>query len=262
MKRNGFLLALLAVGFCACTEEAVNIPPPEELAVVRQTREHPLKAAPNLSEKQIFSSPEYALETTSSDWKVVSESDGVKTWQKAIQNSNVVAFRGESLIPAPLIKIATILNSDDLRKEWVEALVEARTLEQVSKSEQIEYNRTKAPWPLQDRDFVFRAKAYLGRKPTKVLITIKSVEDSRAPPKDGVVRAEILHCFYFMKEMDGGKNTKVVLEMAVDPKGAIPNWLMNLVQKDWPKKTFRNLRKLAKRDDIRPTDEIREFFSK
>ena len=49
--------------------------------------------------------------------------------------------------------------------------------------------------------------------------------------------------------LDAGR-TKVEVEVFTDPKGALPAWLINLIQKDWPWKTIDGLVKRSSRPDV------------
>lgn len=197
-------------------------------------------------------------------WKKISDDEGIQAYERREGKNpygDVVAFRGETVLPAKLAKIATILATPELQGEWVDAMEDYRLIEKVSKFETIEYNKTGVPWPFQDRDFVFRASVKVQIDPPLMLILMKSIEDPRAPPVKGVVRGEMLISYFYMKEI-APNQTRVVVEMAVDPKGAIPLWLVNLTQKKWPHNTLSRLRILAARESIPVSKEIEEFFQK
>ena len=92
---------------------------------------------------------------------------------------------------------------------------------------------------------------------------MNSIEDSREPPHPGVVRGEILHAYYFLRDVSTADvpATQVIVEIAADPKGSIPSWIVNLTQKNWPNNTLHALEKVATREDLFITPEIRQFFS-
>ena len=50
--------------------------------------------------------------------------------------------------------------------------------------------------------------------------------------------------------------TKVEVEVVTDPKGMIPSWIINLVQKSWPVKSIRNLVERASKEDIKIVPEL------
>jgi hypothetical protein len=50
--------------------------------------------------------------------------------------------------------------------------------------------------------------------------------------------------------LEKDRRTELTAELQCDPKGAIPAWLANLFQKNWPQNTFQALRKQAGKPDI------------
>jgi hypothetical protein len=213
-------------------------------------------------EKEVFDTKQVHFNIDMRDWKQISDGEGIQTFEKikSDDNENVVAFRGEAVIPANLPKIATILNSPDLRKEWIDSLAESHGIEQTSALERLEYNHTKVPWPFQDRDFVYRIKVLVNQNPPTMLITMKSIEDPREPEHSGIVRGQIIYSYYYLKQLPGVRATKVVVEMALDPKGAIPKWLVTLSQKKWPYNTLLSLKKVSQREDLVVSQEIEDYF--
>jgi hypothetical protein len=94
-----------------------------------------------------------------------------------------------------------------------------------------------------------------------LLLKINSVEDSRAPPIEGLVRAELLEAYYYLQEVQPNKKTKIIVQMAVDPKGAIPLWLVRASQKNWPQNTMAKLRDLASDESIPVSQKILDYFN-
>ena len=219
----------------------------------------------------IFQSPSFGafdfrkidVETNEKQWKKLSEEEGIRTFQERNPAENIVAFRGEATIPTSLVRIAAVLQNEAIRKEWIDSLVEDKILEHVSSFEQIEYNHSKVPWPFRDRDFLYRVMVTVNREATRsLLISMVSVVDAREPERDGIVRGEILHAFYYMKEVPGTEpKTQVLIEMAVDPKGAVPLWMVNLTQKKWPHNTLKALKRISTRSDLVVPKEIEAYFN-
>lgn len=204
------------------------------------------------------------FETDLADWEAIADEDGVKTYRQKSAENGIVAFRGEKVVHATMKKIASVLSDQEMRKDWVDSLAETKLIRQPGPLERIEYNRVSAPWPLQDRDFVYRAKVETKRKEKSILISMASVEDASEPPRSGVVRANILHSYYYLRdvtEKDGEPLTLVILEIAADPKGIIPNWVANLTQKRWPHHTLTALEKCTKRADLKTPPEVERYFN-
>lgn len=192
-------------------------------------------------------------------WIKIGTEDGITTYRKELENGDV-AFRGEVNVPSSILKIAGVFDDPTIRKDWIDALVDARVLRQSDRLHRVEYNHTAVPWPFQDRDFVYDVAIELGRNPSSMLFRMKSVEDDLAPVKSGVVRAKLQYCYYYIAEIKPNELTRVVVEVAIDPMGAIPKWLVNLNQKKWPQNTLAGLRKLAlKPETVIPID-LEEYF--
>jgi len=193
-------------------------------------------------------------------WKILSDEDGIQGYQKHLEENDEVSFRGEAIFPASILKIAAALNDDNLRKEWIDAYGESHQISQVSPLERIEYQRVKVPWPFQDRDFVYHAQVKIAEHPRTMWIAMKSVIDPREPPHEGSVRGKIIYSYYYLKELVPGKSTKVVIEMAVDPEGKIPKWLVNLDQRKWPHNTIKSLMAITERENLVVPAFVENYF--
>ena len=209
----------------------------------------------------MFDTPEIKLRADETVWKKVANDDDIATFEARVSQAGVVAFRGEMKIPTDLKRVAAVLSDPTVRTEWIDALLETHTIEFVNPFNRVEYNRTQVPWPFHDRDFIYRVKVKVNPNPAEMLITMTSVEDAREPAHSGIIRGQILHSFYYMKELKGIEPvTQVVIEMAVDPKGIIPLWIVNLTQKRWPHHTLLALKRIALRPDLVVPKEIEDYF--
>ena len=237
--------------------------PPQEAEVVKAPtpviKENKIFAVES-DDSGMFDDGEHQLKVNLSQWKLIADEDGIQSYEKIKSASGLVAFRGEIIIPAPLKKVATILSNESLQKDWVDAYVESKTISEKNEYEHVEYDQTKVPWPFQNRDFVFHVTGKVNAQPATMLILMKSVIDPAAPPIEGIVRGEIVHSYYYLKEMLGKQGTKMVVEMEVDPKGSIPMWLVNLSQKGWPHNTLAAIRKLSLREDIPVLAKLEKYF--
>lgn len=183
------------------------------------------------------------------DWQLVGEDDGVRVFRKEVPGTELFAFRGETVMDASMSMIASILMDTSRKHEWVARLGEARNVEIVSDFERIEYNHTHSGFFLvKDRDFVFRAVGTLNRKQREFKVVLTSIEDSRVP-ETRHVRGQIQRGVYTIKDL-GNSKSQVSVEIHLDPKGSVPRWLVNLIQKSWPKRTLDGIRRQAQKTDI------------
>jgi hypothetical protein len=80
-------------------------------------------------------------------------------------------------------------------------------------------------------------------------IDFESVKEPTKPPVSELVRAMAYRTFWRLTMVDAD-TTKIEVEVFTDPKGALPAWLINMIQKDWPWKTIDGLVKRAAKGDI------------
>jgi hypothetical protein len=174
-------------------------------------------------------------------WETLGESKKVTGFVKAIPGTSLKAFKGVTEIEASLEKVYWVIsnNNEAFRKEWVGRLETSKTLEIKTKHERITYGAFDLPWPISDRDYVYHVKAT--RKDKNIFIAIKSTLHDKAPKTVGV-RAHLNNSNYVLEPL-GDNKTKVTVEIHTDPKGLLPAWLVNIIQKNWPVKTLNGIRK-------------------
>jgi hypothetical protein len=174
-----------------------------------------------------------------SGWEKIDEESGIKVFRKDVPGSPLVAFRGECMVSAPLEKLLWVLADNTHRTEWVDRLKKSVVLETKGSSEFTLYQHFGLPFPISDRDYVYRARATRDVNGV-VTLAIGSVTHPKAPATVGV-RANVIGSRYVLTPK-GPDKTYVVVEVHTDPKGAVPTWLVNLIQKSWPMKTLQGLR--------------------
>lgn len=198
----------------------------------------------------------------SADWEEISNEDGIVCWSRDVPDSPIVAFKGEGVVDAPIAKVARVLQDTSRKKEWIARTLEVREVRRVSDLEYVEYIRSEAPGPIKDRDFVYNAKVELDREKKTLIVRIKSVKEPLAPENEDVaVRGELLDSCYVLTSIEDGKKTRVSVEIQADPKGMIPKWVVNLVQKSWPRKTLQGIRDQAAKADVKEIEKVKEFFA-
>lgn len=180
----------------------------------------------------------------SSGWTLLEDSDGIQVFKKEIPGSDVIAFQGKTTIEASAEKLWWVLEDAKHEHEWVDRLAVNVVLEQSSPFERVQYQSFDLPWPISDRDFVYRATC---SQPEKGVfhILLNSVEHSKSPRSTGV-RGDIIESSIIL-EKKGEDLTHVTVEILSDPKGLIPVWLVNLLQESWPRETLIGMRNQIKK---------------
>ena len=147
----------------------------------------------------------------------------------------------------PVSAILAVFSDVPHATEWMDSCNGSRSVEDISDSEKVVYNRTHAPWPVADRDAVLHNIARFDAAAERVELDFWSVEDKKEPPVKGVVRMPFLRGHWILSPSADGRTTRVEYQVHANPGGALPNWLVNYVSRDLPFKTIEGLRAQVKR---------------
>jgi hypothetical protein len=193
-----------------------------------------------------------SLAQASPVWEKINNEDGITVFRAKIPNTPIVAFKGKVIINASAKKILWVLADREHRKEWVDRLEINEDLEVKSKLERIIYQSFKTPFFTSNRDMVYRTILTRDQKTRAYKFQLNSVDHPKAPKTVGV-RAKLINSSYIVKPLSKNQS-EVVVEILSDPKGLLPVWLINLVQKSWPMNTLRALREQVKKDYVQEYD--------
>lgn len=180
------------------------------------------------------------------NWQKQKEDEGIIIYTQEIPNSNFKAFKGEGEINASLSNIVAVFLDIKAFIDWSPGAIEAKTLQEVAPNECINYIVTDAPWPVTDRDGVYRFFITQDPADQSVLVQV-TAKEGYYPIQTKRIR--ITQSTAYWKLIPLSKNrTKVVYENHADPAGSLPSWLVNSSTVSLPFNTIKNLRKQAKKE--------------
>jgi START domain len=192
-------------------------------------------------------------------WQKSCNTEGLTIYWSKVKGSQLIAFKGEGIVSEPLDKVASVIVDTTRATQWIDSLVASRVVRSVSPTEFIEYDHVGIPFPfdalMHDRDFVSRVDLSFDPSDRRLTVSYEPAEDGAAPPLKNYCRG-VMSCVFQMVPMSMPDQTYVEAEIHCDPKGAVPKWLVNFFQQGWPQTTFENLRKQAKKPDIRVIPEV------
>lgn len=200
-----------------------------------------------------------AANAPSTPWEKYDEVDGITVYRREVPGSAVIALRGEGVVDAPILRVASVLVDTKRSAEWIDRLAEVRVVRKISDDEEIHWTHIETPAVLKDRDFVFDIKLELDPEHKKVSLNYHSVFDSAAPKTD-FVRGEFKFGTFTLTSIDGGKKTRVLAEVLADPKGSVAKWIVNMVQKKWPYNTITSLRKQVAKPNIKDQPRLKDLL--
>jgi hypothetical protein len=183
------------------------------------------------------------------DWEDLGVTDGVKVERKVVPTSDFIAFRGEKLIDLPIGQLVAWLLDDPRSVEWVDLQFLSREIRRLDENNKVIHQGFALPWPISDRDYVMRETAAYDDEAKVFTLYLISVVDPAVPERDDFVRAEVMRTFWRLTVREGGQ-TFVEVEVLTDPKGHLPVWIVNMIQKDWPHLTINGLERHTRANPV------------
>lgn len=175
-------------------------------------------------------------------WREIKNEEGILVYTQQTPNSQIITAKAVATFDAELETIAQILDDNANQPRWVRYLIESRHIETISPSERLEYNLFAAPWPASDRDFVYRVEALPNASGDGIIFRMKSTSIALMPENEGIIRGDLQESVYKLTR-EGANLTKVELIFRADPRGWIPLWITNLIQRTWTFVVMKGLRK-------------------
>lgn len=186
------------------------------------------------------------------NWEEINKEEEITVYRAEVDNSPIVAFKGKTIIDISAKKVLWVLADREHRKDWVDRLNINEELEVISKVERVIYQSFDMPIFISNRDMVYKSVLSRDKETGVYKFSMFSVDHEKAPETVGV-RAILTNSNYLLKPLANGK-TEVSVEILSDPKGWLPAWLVNLIQKSWPLKTLKSLKNQVKKDFVKEYD--------
>ncbi len=188
---------------------------------------------------------------SASDWNFLAKKDGVSTWSQSVPGTKLLGFRGEAHLDVSATDLVSTMLSPEKVSDWVDLLSEHRVVDGGNTQVQVIYQRYATPWPIADRDYVIERRVTQHPELGRTTVTMRSTTHPGAPEVQGVVRAYVSQSYFSFTSLPDG-STQVEVEAFTDPKGAVPMWLVNLVQKNWARNSINALARIATRERADP----------
>ncbi len=196
-------------------------------------------------------------------WTLLDDDDGVKVYRRDVPGTNLYEFRGVGTVGASMAKIVAVLSDASKMPQWVDGCISGELVEknynehdlkaQPTEQNAIFYAVAKAPWPLQNRDYVVRSNITFvqasASRPAGMTIVSNNVTHPRYPARDGLVRLPLMHSRLDLTPLGSGDKTLVDFSVVVDPGGVVPDMVINILSHRLPMKTLVALAELVKVQD-------------
>jgi len=179
----------------------------------------------------------------SQEWKLHKNSDGIKSYTRAIQGSSFYECKGVAVMNAKIELLAEIIRDIDNYPRWFANCKEVKILKKFSPDNMFIYFVYDTPWPVQDRDLVVKTRAERDWKNGFANIFVEPNTTYKYPISDDYVRISELGIIFKLVYLSR-EETEITMIFKVDPAGDVPASLANLVTKNHPYKTLSGMKKV------------------
>lgn len=180
----------------------------------------------------------------SNSWKLEMDKNGIKSYSRSLEGSNILEFRAVTVIDAPIETVGEVVRDMASYPLWVPYCSRGDVLHEIDRNNRTVYVYLDLPWPVADRDIVPEARTTYDLQRGRAIAEITDTRYPACPPHKDVVRLPEFRGEYVFEYITRNK-TGVIYTYRADVGGSIPVSLSNMFSKMNMYKTFRNLKKMV-----------------
>lgn len=174
-----------------------------------------------------------------SPWSLVRERDGIAVYTRPVAGSGIREFKGRALVAASAQAIRMLLRDADGFTDWFPNTSESRLLAREG-NVSYQYTVIDTPWPVSDRDNIFRNETEIDPQSGRITIRIAAAPDHYPEQPE---RVRVRHALgLWLLEPVRADATRVTFTMHLEPGGGVPEWLLNTQVVETPFDALTNLR--------------------
>lgn len=177
--------------------------------------------------------------TIANEWELAKNSNGVKVYTRKAEGTDILEFKAITTVKSNMKSLEVIMDDVVDYKNWQANIETVKILKQVNSSEKYVYYTTDVPWPITSRDMIFNIKKTTSSAGI-LLYTVTSAANYTAEDSDYIRMKEANGSWTFTPQSNG--NIEVVYKFFGDPRGSLPDWVINMFIVDGPYKALTNLK--------------------
>lgn len=189
-----------------------------------------------------------------SAWELQLNEDNIKVYTKDIKDSNFKAFRGEVEVDSSLINVVAHHVDLEAMTEWLHDCSESKLVRKVDAHDFYVYQRTSAPWPVSDRDYVIHMNISQNTSDYSVLMTFEAEIQASENNEDCVPVTQLKGYWRFTPK--SLNRVLIEYETSADPAGDLPAWLANSFVVDQPYGTLKKLKQRVENNSYTLPEEM------
>jgi len=182
-----------------------------------------------------------------SDWKLAIQKNGIDVSTRPVKGSDLDEFMGTADIDASIDVVYAVLKDIPAATQWMADCKENREIRKIDENTSVQFNVTKAPWPVSDREALCIVYEKKDEKTGKITIEFHETNDPPVPVGKGNVRMPEISGQWVLTPINRD-HTKVLYTVKSNPGGSLPQALANMKSKDIPYNTLMGLKMMVKKD--------------
>lgn len=183
-------------------------------------------------------------------WEFIFEKDDIKVYSREATGSAFHDFKGVTTINNDLWNLLALMQDISAQREWIPRCKVAHLMKKINILERIIYYRIDVPWPFSDRDIITKSLVKVSPKNDIVEILVNSINNVSMAAQKDVVRVNNFRLQFIIIPVSG-KKTRIILNISMDPGGALPSALSNLANRYLPYYFLFDMRKLLTRKNYK-----------
>ena len=187
-----------------------------------------------------------------SQWKLVTDKQGVQVYWLNSEDSRLKTFRGVTRITeADEYSVAAIFDDYSAFPQWLHFSDQVVEIGRDSPLHRYMRITTHLPWPLKNRDAVVEARMAQVLTEEEESFTIHvSNRPAMLPEDENYIRLPQMNGVLKLTRL-GNDEVEVMFQLVSDPGGYVPVWAVNLLARDIPFFTLQKLARMMRRDEYR-----------
>ncbi|NCI47872.1 START domain-containing protein [Sediminibacterium soli] len=174
------------------------------------------------------------------DWKLRTNKNGIRVYAREVPGSRIHALKVESTFDVPASRLVAVILDIEGATDWLYSTKSCIPVKTMSAADVYYYSEIKFPWPVANRDFVAHLTISQDASTKTIHAHAENVSDM-VPEKKGIVRVTQSIGNWTIQPLNSNQ-AYVQYELQVDPAGALPAWLVNMLSSRGPYESFFNLK--------------------
>ena len=184
--------------------------------------------------------PDTRAISSSLNWKLKRDKDGVRVYTAPVPDSKHAAVRGTMEVATPIKELVALILDTDACSEWAALCKESFVADRRSATDFDVYTYNDIPWPVKDRDAVTRVTWSVNPDTGGVHMVAEIIGGIVEKNKKAIRLTTGVTSWTFTPTEAG---TRVENYAHIDPEGSTPAWLTNMLLVDAPHDTLVAMRK-------------------